>query len=1022
MEIITAMDKTPSSSKALKTPHCGGYSRASGAFIDILFLLLLSHSVVFSQDRLSFDNITPREGLSNPSVFTICQDVTGAMWFGGDEGAERYDGYGFRSFKVGMVFKICADERGYVWIGAPSRGLFCYDIANDTLISIAETVNDPARELHTHISTLTLDSDGILWIGLTDGLARFDTKQRKYLSDLEPSVPSESIQSIADDHAGNMWLGACCGIVKFEKKTCRATVFDYDLSATARVNIAFGHDGKLWANGGHVAGLVCFDTSRHTWSGLNPPGRTLDASNVLVGDDGRVWLTTATTGLSIYSPRTQSWEEYRHHSSDPHSLASDRIGVIYRDNVGNIWFGTRNGISKLAHWRKQFWSIPHETDNPNSPPNPPIRSISEDSDGNLWIASYGDGLRMWNRRTNTFTPIKGISQYVNAVVAARSGWIWIGTQNPDAVTAIDPSTKRKKVFTFSRKDSLTIPYGPVYSLFEDVDGSIWVGNIAFGIGRIDPSTGKCRRTKPLVRAWPVIRGFYRDEAGKLWAPVDDMLVEIFGKADSSRGLLIQGHLSPWERTVNAICEDQKGRFWIGTHGGFGLLDRSTGNLTYIRHDTTMMQVSAAYGILEDGKHDLWLLNPKGVSRFHPDTKEFTDFEYGNGFPYTNLAINWNYGTTSYCRTRDGYLVFGTGEGIVLFHPDSIHTNPNPPNVIITNIKVGGIPRRLHMSKLTAPKSFEFSPLELPYDQNDITFEFAALDYTAPLQNSYSHELEGFEDTWSPKNNIRIVDYVNLTPGNYVFRVKAANNDGVWNEQGASMKITIVPPWWMTWWFRASIALCVIGVIVLIIELRVRSAVAEERLRTNIARNLHDDLSGTLSSITFYSEAVKRSEGEQLRHYVGQISESAREAKEKISDIIWSVDPHHDDSEDFLARCVRYASDILDSKRILHEMKVDKSLPSALAQDLRQNLWLIFKEIIVNLVRHSCCSRATISITRMKNSLVIDIADNGKGFDVGASHHGNGLNNIRSRSEAIGATVALDTARGRGTQWRIEVRL
>lgn len=629
---------------------------------------------------------------------------------------------------------------------------------------------------------------------------------------------------------------------------------------------------------------------------------------------------------------------------------------------------------------------------------------------------------MWNRRTNTFTKIEGVAPYVNAVVAARSGLIWIGTQKPDAVTAIDPSTKRKKVFTFSMKDSLTIPYGPVYSLFEDVDGSIWVGNIAFGIGRIDPSTGKCRRTKPLVRAWPAIRGFYRDKAGKLWAPVDDMLVEIFGKADSSRGLLIQGHLSSWERTVNAIYEDQKGRFWIGTHGGFGLLDRSTGNLTYVRHDTTMMQVSAAYGILEDGKHDLWLLNPKGVSRFHPDTKEFTDFDYGNGFPYTNLAINVNYGTTSYCRTRDGYLVFGTGEGIVLFHPDSIHTNPNPPNVIITNIKVGGIPRRLRMSTLTAPKSFEFSPIELPYDQNSITFEFAALDYAAPQQNAYAHRLEGLEDTWRPTNNSRTAEYMNLSPGSYVFRVKASNNDGVWNNNGAFVKIAILPPWWMTWWFRATIALSAIGMIVLIIKLRVHRAVAQERLRTNIARDLHDDLSGTLGSITFYSEAVTRSEGEQLHHYIGQISESAREAKEKISDIIWSVDPHHDNADDFLARCQRYASEMLDSKGILHEMKIDNSSFSPLANDVRQNLWLIFKEIIVNLARHSGCSCVTISMARMKNNLVINISDNGKGFDVGASHHGNGLSNIRSRAEAIGATVALDTAPGRGTQWRIEVRL
>jgi len=994
-------------------------------------LLLASYlflwNTAFSQHPLNFDRITQREGLSDASVLAICQDACGTMWFGTDQGLERYDGYGFRTFKIGKVRDLCADDRGYVWIVSWEVGLYCYDIANDTLISYAPAPDDQDRQNRRWLSSLFLDREGILWLGTMagEGVIRFDTERRQYLGPLETPLTEDGPTAIQSDDAGNLWFAMQSGVLKYDKTSGHAMFYGHSMNTvTVNIHVAFGRDGRIWVNGGQREGLLWLDTARNEWHKILLRGKAVSATNVLLDDAGRLWVTTGTDGLKVYDPASATWEEYHHRSSDPRSLTSDRINTIYRDKAGNLWFGTLNGVSKIARWRKQFWPIPHNTDDANSPPKGPIRSICEDRDGNLWIASYGDGVKMWNRRTGIFKSISGISSFVHVVHSDSSGWIWIACDNPYSLVAIIPETGRRRIFKYDATDTLSIPAGPILSLSDDVDGSLCVGTGNGEIGYLDPRSGKCTRlTRPTppMQGW-VARSLYLDRAGKRWSSFGGILLVVSGKPRHASLFKPQVPLKDWEWVISAMYEDGMGRFWVGTIAGFGLLDRTNGRLTYWRRDDQAYQSSATYGILNDDQENLWLMTTNGVTRFRPETKEFTDFGIADGYPPTNISTNAFHGTSSFCRTKDGFLVFGTGEGIVLFHPDSLHDNPNPPTVILTDLKVAGATTRLRMNTLSGRRMVEYRPLDIPYNQNSVEFTFSALDYTAPLQNTYVRKLEGLEESWSPASNDRSAEYANLSPGNYVFRVKAANNDGVWNEEGAFIRITVLPPWWMTWWFRTSIALSAICVIVLIILLVVRRAVSEERLRTDIARNLHDDLSGTLSSITFYSEAITRSGGEQMQHYIGRISESAREAKEKTSDIIWSVDPHYDDADDFLARCERYASDMLDSKGILHEMKIDKSLSSPLAHDLRQNLWLIFKEIIVNLVQHSGCSRATISITRMKNNLVLNISDNGKGFDAAASYRGKGLRNIRNRAAGIGATVVLDTAPEGGTQWKIEVRM
>jgi ligand-binding sensor domain-containing protein len=993
--------------------------------IAFILLLSLSNNLALSQHHLSFDRITQQQGLSSASVLRICRDVSGAMWFATDMGVDRYDGYSFRTFKTGLV-SICPDDRGYIWLGSPFKGLFCYDIANDTLISYAPATDDPLRELTGHVYGVFVDRTGVLWVGLNWGVTQFDTRTKKFLCDGHPMLPEVRTSSFVEDNAGNVWLATGGGVVKFEKGSGQHVFYQHKFSGTPLVHLAFGPDGKLWIAGGPGESLVCFDTTLHEFGRVLLRGKAIYAADVMVDDQGRVWVTTGTDGLKIYDPRSATWEEFHHRSSDPQSLTSDRIGAIYRDNIGNIWFGTRGGVSKLARWRKQFWTVPNNTDDPNSPPKVPITSICEDPKGNLWIASYGDGVKMWNRRLGVFKSVEGISPWVHDVLADRSGWVWIGTSNPNGLTALNPLTGERKVYKNDSTNSFSIPRGIVVHLYEDPDGSIWVqaGKSVGSVARLDRRTGQWVRVQGLyyIEGWSG-RGLCGDRRGKLWALLDTGLAEI----DRNSGVVhFLQHEEPWEGTewqFNAVCEDRDGRFWAGTRVGFGLLDRTTGGLTYIRRDSLADLSSATFGILEDDRGYLWLMTAAGLSRYSPATNEFRDFGFADGFPPSVIGPGLMYGTSAYCRTKDGLMAFGTGEGIVLFHPDSIQTNPNAPDVFITDVRASGIPVRLRMKGLSVSRVFEYQPIELHDYQNSIVFEFSALDFTAPSQNAYAYKLEGLENQWSPVSTMRNTAYVNLTPGTYTFRVKASNNDGVWNEKGASIEIIVLPPWWMTWWCRTLVVLVGIGVVLLIMQLRIRRALAQERIRLQIASDLHDDIGSSLSSIALASESARDmlAEGQPVLRVLDSVASVAREAADRLKDDVWVINPGADTLDNLLLRMKDATKSILGTlphsfRSEIAETRIKLDMP------FRRNVLLVHKETLNNVLKHAGATHVEIVVRASDGTFTIEVSDDGNGFDPETVRKGNGLSNMRRRAGALNGKLLIRSGDGGGTRVVLTARI
>jgi signal transduction histidine kinase len=307
-------------------------------------------------------------------------------------------------------------------------------------------------------------------------------------------------------------------------------------------------------------------------------------------------------------------------------------------------------------------------------------------------------------------------------------------------------------------------------------------------------------------------------------------------------------------------------------------------------------------------------------------------------------------------------------------------------------------------------------------QDYFAFEFVGLSFTAPDKNRYAYKLEGFDKEWVECGTRRYASYTHLDGGTYTFRVRASNNDGVWNEKGASMTLVIHPPFWEEWWFRTIVVLIIAGVPFMVYRYRFIRLLEVERTRSRIARDLHDELSATLSGINFFTQAIER-DGEnkvsaKSERFLSLIHESTLSLQEAISDIIWSVNPGHDRWDQILVKFRRYASDLFDSNSIAYTIDLpDGNATGSLSMERRRNLWLIYKEIVTNTVKHSQCRNVRISLEMPpKESATLLVRDDGKGFDPHAPVARNGLNNIRSRAQALDATIDITSAPGEGTTW------
>jgi signal transduction histidine kinase/ligand-binding sensor domain-containing protein/CheY-like chemotaxis protein len=827
------------------------------SFILFLPLIILSNNLNIKFERISID-----QGLSQSNVYDILQDSQGFMWFGTEDGLNKYDGYDFTVYK--------------------------------------HDPNNPSSISHNYIWSLYEDRSGVMWVGTWGGgLNKFDRQKDKfthyhYDPDDSNCLTDNTIMSIIEDKNGLLWIGTMYGgLNKFEPQTGKFTHIKHNpgnpnsLSNNSIITIYEDNSGIIWI-GTFGGGLNKFDqeAGQFTHYYYDPDKPYSLSSNIVVSifEDkfGVLWVGTESAGLNRFDRDNDQFICYQHDPSDPKSLSNNKVIKLYEDEAGIFWIGTwGGGLNKFDREKEQFTHYLNDPYNPNSLSNNAINSMYEDRSKVLWIGTFGGGLNKFYREKAQFTNYSQIPDGIN-VLRNISVWslyqsnfeemneLLVGTWDR-GLYIVNQNTGTISNYQHDPNDSNSLSHNTITSLFEaSLTGKniLWIGT-SEGLNRFNRETGQFKRyfhnpDDPNSISDNIVRSICGDKSGNIWIGTrygglnklenktskfsrylndpnnpsclnHNAVITIFDSKYSGRDILwigTYGGLNKFDQKseqfthyihdpddphsinnniVRSIYEDPSGILWVGTYGGLNRFDPSTGQFSYYTEEDGLPS-NVINGILEDSSSNLWLSTNNGLSKFNPKTKIFRNYDVNDGLLSNEFNIE------ACLKSEDGRMFFGSSNGLNIFHPDSIRDNTNIPPIMITDIQIfhksipikreslyqedDGYQLPQHISTL--------DEINLSYKESIFSFEFSALDYHGPQKNQYAYMMVGVDPDWVYTDAYnRFATYTNLDPGTYIFRVKGSNNDGLWNEEGTSLKIMITPPWWRTTWAYGSYILLLV---------------------------------------------------------------------------------------------------------------------------------------------------------------------------------------------------------------------
>ncbi|MCK5148898.1 response regulator, partial [bacterium] len=770
--------------------------------------------------------------LSNNDIYTMYEDREGILWIGtNDAGLNRYnrdldrfiryqhDPADPASISNDRIMVIREDAAGYLWIGTQQGGLNCFDKTNGTSVHFRHAPGNRNSLSYDDVRHLHIDQAGILWIGTEHGgLNRFNPETEQFIHYTEgPNngrhLLSDRITSLFPDNTGLIWVGTEKGMNRLHPLTGHVSIFNtpedsqgfdntYVLAACADLS------GTIWL--GTEIGLYHYNPATESFifykhEAGNPKSLIYDCVISAYEDrSGVLWFGTWDGGLCNYNPGTSRFGHVKHLANNPGSLNDNRVNVIFEDSKNNLWIGTEKGGLNRQLPQTSYSTVPQFIHYVNDPQNPhslnwnTVSALCEDKSGRLWVGTTEQGLSILNPATGEFTPfpLDRFDFRVNAVSALltdRSGNIWIGSRNGGALL-FQPSTNKARIFYHEPDGSGTLISKGINCIYEDRSGTFWIGTMG-GLTSLKFCPGD-----NIDQALDRVKHYQADPHNK-------------------------NSLS--NKVIRVIFEDRTGHIWIGTNGGLNRLDRESGQITrYLKKDG--LSENVINGIAEDEHGNLWISTNNGLSRLNLKTSVFKNFDINDGLQGNDFR--WGAIWTG----SDGKLYFGGSNGYNAFFPIMPQDSIAPP-VVITGFSVlnepVGINEIIEDHVVLTRSITEVDQISLSYKSRVFSFEFAALDFRDSGKNQYAYILEGFEDKWTNSGRRRFAAYTNLDGGEYTFRVKAANKDGIWNEQGATVVIKITPPWWKTVW--AHVLFILAGLILLFLIARFWTN--KERIKNQLHR-------------------------------------------------------------------------------------------------------------------------------------------------------------------------------------------
>jgi ligand-binding sensor domain-containing protein/signal transduction histidine kinase len=854
-----------------------------------IFLLLLSDKIFYSQTQnLKFEGISIEQGLSQNTVNCIFQDSHGFLWFGTQDGLNKFDGYKFTVFKNdpsdstspsdNNFLYITEDNYGDLWCGTELGGMNKYDYSTGKFIHYSHDPKNPNSISYDYISVIYRDKKGIFWIGTqTGGLNKFDPKTKifhhyKYDQSDSNSLSNNTIYSICEDTEGFLWIGTLNGLNKFDKNTGKFKRFYLEKYFSAKANavliysLFISKDGILWI-GTYEDGLISYDKSLNKFKRFQKQDSEYSLcsnkiESIYEDSEGRFWIGTD-NGLNEFNRSKNLFFSFRKNIFDFESLSDNDIVSIYEDKSHNIWFGTLNGgVNKLVKEKEKFSHIKSDYGNPFSLSNNNINGFCEDKIGNLWIATFIGGLNRWDRKSKKFiyykhSPLNSnsiASDRIWAIAADNSDNLWIGTDN--GLDKLNLKTNRFTHYKHNPKDPFSLTANDINSLLIDRAGNLWIGTWSGGLDRFDISSNKFYHLKNIPGNYNSIASdavltTIQDRKGNLWIGTWENGLDKYDPINKKFTHYSNNKNNPYSiksNTIMSLYEDTNGRYiWVGTNtSGLNRLDLTTGKFDNFTEKEGLPN-NLVYGILGDDNGNVWISTNKGICKFNPINNSFESFRSRNGLQ----SNEFNQG--AFFKNNNGEMFFGGINGFNLFKPKEILKSGYIPKIVITSFK------KFDKIYLPGKPISEIKEIELSYKDYMFSFEFASLDYTYPENNKFAYKMEGLDKDWILLDNNHSATFTNLNPGRYIFKVKGTNCDGKWNEAGTSIVIIIRPPYWRTLWFNLLLGAAVILSVVSFFKYRTEKIKLQNIKLEKLVKERTNELTTEISIRKRTEEYLKKSE-------------------------------------------------------------------------------------------------------------------------------------------------------------------
>jgi len=1011
------------------------YYRFTCRFLLVLILFVQSSLQLRSQEYI-YNRLSIQDGLLSNNIRCIWQDEQGYLWIGTENGLQRYDGYAFRTILNSRIDQILSDNKKRVWIrSGKTIGLFdprvfsftevpCegnvtsfdpswFSLYNDakqnTFLVIrgksAQYFDEKEKQFNRKSSPFVIpDSLRLInvvedplkdryWITTFNGLGYWDNRTKKYYSSQnneqnDPLVSNKKLSGIVArffiDKSNRYWIQSWFGSEMY--------FFCYD----ARTN-KFTHDTTGLANAGN--------------------GSYFDIYGFSEFDDS----STIVYGLNCLRMRERGeFREFRDTRNNPYGIHFNVANGILQDREKILWFATDDGLYSTTGMLNQNTHLVIDQQRGRTS----INRLLEDEKGRVWLGTWGRGIIVLDLENRSVIPVPSIknmaasdrfTQLNWSLCQTKAGNIWIGCQEGRLII-YDPVTEKSQLHRPKAFNNSTIR-----QLVKDKNGVIWVGlhngDLLKCISPDDPITESSFYN--VHRFGGYISKLHITDQEQIWVAAqgkglfvvntkNDLLVQSLNRSNIASDIINSiNDIIPLNDSIYLLAGEHLGSYNI-----------NIGQIESIRSYNNL-PLGKVYAIQKDNNNECWLGTSNGIFKLNPITGNLTKYSQRDGL----ITIHNNsYIPETSLRLRNGQLVFGGNQHLVAFDPAKYRIQHLPPDVSITGLQ-------LNNHYLRVDSLQQLDKIRFPYSANSFRIEFAVLSFLQHDKFTYEYKLEGSKEEWTTLKSPLPVNYNLLPHGNYRFLVRARNSEGLYSKNTTSLSIYIAPPFWRTIWFYILVGLLVAAILFYLHKLRLQRLLHVERVRSRLARDLHDDMGSTLSTINILSNiALKQTQLEEKtsKEYMSTINNSTTQMMESMDDIVWSINPVNDSLVKVLARMKEVAGAVLEPNNIEYQFHTDNAVKELnFSMEWRRDIFLVFKEALNNIVKYSKARNVSVILRKSGKNFQLIVEDDGIGFDMNArvsAIRGNGLKNMKKRAETIHGQLDVDSVPGKGTRVNLTVPL